>query len=82
MAQTIDQPFVIDGEQVRVGASVGVARSAEPSDEGVTGDDLLRRADLEMYAAKALSERSERSERSTRRAGTAAVVKARRLRLV
>lgn len=42
-------PVVIDGHHVRLGVSIGVATR-----EGVTAvDDLLRNADLAMYAAKA-----------------------------
>jgi diguanylate cyclase (GGDEF)-like protein/PAS domain S-box-containing protein len=48
--QVLDQPCTLQNEQVRVRASIGVA-------VGVTGledpGDLLHRADLAMYAAKA-----------------------------
>ena len=43
------QPLVIDGARVRVDASAGVA---EREDVGVQIADLLRRADVAMYAAK------------------------------
>jgi diguanylate cyclase (GGDEF)-like protein len=39
--------FDVDGRQIRVSASVGIASGSEP------GDDLLRNADLAMYRAKA-----------------------------
>jgi diguanylate cyclase (GGDEF)-like protein len=42
-------PFVIDGQCVEVGASVGIA-VGDPSK--MAGSELLRRADLAMYAAK------------------------------
>jgi diguanylate cyclase (GGDEF)-like protein len=45
------EPFQIGGEQVRVGASVGIAH-AEP---GVGESEMLRRADVAMYAAKSMS---------------------------
>ncbi|MBT2397959.1 bifunctional diguanylate cyclase/phosphodiesterase [Streptomyces sp. ISL-100] len=46
---TLSQPYRIDGNEVRVAASIGVA-FAEP---GVTPTDLMRNADLAMYRAKA-----------------------------
>jgi diguanylate cyclase (GGDEF)-like protein len=42
--------FMVGDEEMRVRASVGVAVS---QDVGISGDELLRRADLAMYAAKA-----------------------------
>ncbi|GAB2875553.1 EAL domain-containing protein [Streptomyces deserti] len=46
---TLSQPYVIDGNDVRVNASIGVA-FAEP---GLGTGELLRNADLAMYRAKA-----------------------------
>ncbi|MFI6289253.1 putative bifunctional diguanylate cyclase/phosphodiesterase [Streptomyces sp. NPDC051018] len=46
---TLSQPYRIDGSDVRVAASIGVA-FAEPS---LTPTDLMRNADLAMYRAKA-----------------------------
>ncbi|WP_211231220.1 putative bifunctional diguanylate cyclase/phosphodiesterase [Streptomyces purpureus] len=46
---TLSQPYRIDGTEVRVAASIGVA-FAEP---GISAGDLLRNADLAMYRAKA-----------------------------
>ncbi|MFE7132998.1 putative bifunctional diguanylate cyclase/phosphodiesterase [Streptomyces sp. NPDC057638] len=46
---TLSQPYRIDGQDVRVAASIGVA-FAEP---GITPTDLMRNADLAMYRAKA-----------------------------
>ncbi|WP_236239823.1 bifunctional diguanylate cyclase/phosphodiesterase [Streptomyces sp. CC228A] len=46
---TLSQPYDIDGAEVRVAASIGVA-FAEP---GISAGDLLRNADLAMYRAKA-----------------------------
>ncbi|MFF9810993.1 putative bifunctional diguanylate cyclase/phosphodiesterase [Streptomyces coeruleorubidus] len=46
---TLSQPYVIDGNDVRVNASIGVA-FAEP---GLGAGELLRNADLAMYRAKA-----------------------------
>lgn len=45
------QPVSIDGQEVRVGASVGVA--LVPSDTPHSADVLLRQADTAMYTAKA-----------------------------
>jgi diguanylate cyclase (GGDEF)-like protein/PAS domain S-box-containing protein len=46
---TLDAPLTIDGQQLRVGASVGIALAP---DHGTDGTTLLRRADMAMYAAK------------------------------
>ncbi|MFF1731048.1 putative bifunctional diguanylate cyclase/phosphodiesterase [Streptomyces sp. NPDC058247] len=46
---TLSQPYAIDGNDVRVAASIGVA-FAEPD---VSAGELLRNADLAMYRAKA-----------------------------
>jgi diguanylate cyclase (GGDEF)-like protein/PAS domain S-box-containing protein len=46
---TLSQPYSIDGNDVRVNASIGVA-FAEP---GLGAGELLRNADLAMYRAKA-----------------------------
>ncbi|HZY49596.1 MAG TPA: EAL domain-containing protein [Devosia sp.] len=43
-------PFVVDGQEADIAFSVGVA--VAPGD-GVTPDDLLKNADLALYAAKA-----------------------------
>jgi len=45
-----DQPFVIDGQPVHIGASVGLVLSGDA--DGDTAE-LLRNADLALYAAKA-----------------------------
>ncbi len=42
------QPVVVDGMKLTVGASIGVALAAEAE----SSDELLRNADLAMYAAK------------------------------
>ncbi|MEU2158670.1 EAL domain-containing protein [Streptomyces sp. NPDC019396] len=49
LRQTLSQPYRVDGNEVRVAASIGVA-FAEP---GITAGNLLRNADLAMYRAKA-----------------------------
>jgi diguanylate cyclase (GGDEF)-like protein len=49
LSQALSDPFVLDGVSVRIGASIGVAmrRSLE-----LTAGELLRSADVAMYAAK------------------------------
>ena len=44
-----ERPFRVDGLRIKVGASLGVV--VHPRD-GATASDLLRRADIAMYAAK------------------------------
>jgi diguanylate cyclase (GGDEF)-like protein/PAS domain S-box-containing protein len=48
--KSLSQPYSVDGARCIIGASVGVAVS--PFD-GVTSEDLIRNADLALYAAKA-----------------------------
>ncbi len=45
----VSAPYVVDGLELVIGASVGIAIS--PGD-GLTGDDLLRNADMALYRAK------------------------------
>ncbi len=46
---SLAKPFSIEGEQVRVGSSIGIAVSDGP---GVSASALVRNADLALYAAK------------------------------
>lgn len=46
---SLSQPYSIDGQRVVIGASVGVAISP---DDGASSDELIRNADLALYAAK------------------------------
>ncbi len=46
---SLSQPYTIEGQRVVIGASIGIAVSP---DDGVTSDDLIRNADLALYAAK------------------------------
>ncbi len=46
---SLAKPFAIEGEQVRIGSSIGIAVS---EGQGVTASALVRNADLALYAAK------------------------------
>jgi diguanylate cyclase (GGDEF)-like protein len=46
----IEQPFEIDGHQVNVGTSIGIAFAPE---HGADAEGLLQKADIALYAAKA-----------------------------
>src|SRR6185503_13968172 len=48
--ESVGAPYVIEGHQVVIGTSVGIA--VGPSD-GTTPDQLIRNADLALYRAKA-----------------------------
>ena len=48
IVQAVRAPFLLDGREARVGASVGIARGTEAAD----ADELLRNADHAMYRAK------------------------------
>jgi diguanylate cyclase (GGDEF)-like protein/PAS domain S-box-containing protein len=45
----LSEPYSIDSHRVVIGASIGVALSPE---DGLTSEDLIRNADLALYAAK------------------------------
>ena len=49
IVESVGQPYDIDGQQVAIGASIGIAIG--PSD-GQTSDQLMRNADLALYRAK------------------------------
>jgi diguanylate cyclase (GGDEF)-like protein len=49
VAQAFDAPFSILGQNIRVTASIGLARAPE---HGVTTDELMRHADIALYEAK------------------------------
>ena len=46
---TLEQPFVVEGQVLEVGASIGIAAYPE---HGFDARTLMRRADVAMYAAK------------------------------
>ncbi len=47
--QSLSQPYVLDGHTAVIGASIGIALS--PAD-GTTSEEIIRNADLALYAAK------------------------------
>jgi diguanylate cyclase (GGDEF)-like protein len=49
VARTLKEPFEIDGHRMDIGASIGIAMA--PND-GVDVDQLLKKADMALYAAK------------------------------
>ena len=50
---TFDEPFVLAGRSVRLSASIGIATVGTGDVPGLRSTDLVRDADLAMYAAKA-----------------------------
>jgi diguanylate cyclase (GGDEF)-like protein len=51
IATAFEQPIAIDGQKLRVTASVGIAMAP---DHGRSADDLMRHADIALYEAKNL----------------------------
>ncbi|HEX2842860.1 MAG TPA: EAL domain-containing protein [Hyphomicrobium sp.] len=49
IAVALDEPFALDGQTIRVTASVGMAKAP---DHGRTADELMRHADIALYEAK------------------------------
>lgn len=47
--ESLSQPYSIDGHRVTIGASVGIAIAPE---DGKISEDIVRNADLALYAAK------------------------------
>src|SRR3546814_9976117 len=45
----LSAPYMVGDSQIIIGASIGIATGPH---EGATSDDLLRHADLALYAAK------------------------------
>lgn len=60
--EAFDRPVKLEGEDVRVGASIGVAMS-DGGDQG--GQELLRSADIAMYAEKRRTGKGRRASAST-----------------
>jgi diguanylate cyclase (GGDEF)-like protein/PAS domain S-box-containing protein len=49
LIESLSQPYSIDGSRVTIGASIGIALAP---DDGSTSEELIRNADLALYAAK------------------------------
>ena len=49
LARTLKEPFEIDGHRIDIGASIGIAMA--PTD-GINADELLKKADMALYATK------------------------------
>ena len=49
LAKTINDPFDVDGHRIDIGASIGITMAP---DDGVDADELLKKADMALYAAK------------------------------
>lgn len=52
VVEAFNEPFVVDGQQVFIRLSVGVAVAARSEELGLTPEALIKRADAAMYAAK------------------------------
>ncbi len=51
VVESFDEPFVVDGQELLIRPSVGLA-VADPDEPGLVAADLLKRADIAMYTAK------------------------------
>nr|WP_240163076.1 bifunctional diguanylate cyclase/phosphodiesterase [Mycolicibacterium sphagni] len=51
VVEAFDEPFIVDGQDLLIRPSVGLA-VAEPDEPDLTAADLLKRADIAMYSAK------------------------------
>src|SRR5471032_1889337 len=49
LAQALERPFEIDGHRMDIGASIGIAMAPK---DGTDVDQLLKKADMALYAAK------------------------------
>lgn len=50
--EVFDKPFYLDGEDLYIHPSVGLATAPALDDEELSADELFKRADLAMYTAK------------------------------
>ena len=52
VVEVFDKPFFLDGEEVYIHPSVGLASAPSAADGAIDADELFKRADLAMYTAK------------------------------
>ncbi len=52
VAESFDKPFVIDGQELFIRPSVGLAVAGGADEPEVSAEELVKRADTAMYAAK------------------------------
>lgn len=52
IAESFDKPFTIEGQELFIRPSVGLAVAGPPDEPAATAEDLVKRADTAMYAAK------------------------------
>ncbi|WP_417719585.1 diguanylate cyclase domain-containing protein [Salipiger sp.] len=52
LIRRIEQPILVDGEDCKVSASIGIAMREPLENTPLTADDLLERADVALYSAK------------------------------
>jgi diguanylate cyclase len=52
VVETFDKPFFLDGEEVFIHPSVGLATASSATGTELSADELSQRADLAMYTAK------------------------------
>ncbi|MTI16480.1 EAL domain-containing protein [Rhodobacteraceae bacterium RKSG542] len=50
IVEVIEEPFYLDGQELRTSASIGITRFPQ---DGTSSDELLRHADMAMYQSKA-----------------------------
>lgn len=51
VVEAFDEPFIVDGQELLIRPSVGLA-VADPDEPDLAAKDLLKRADIAMYSAK------------------------------
>ena len=57
LASTLKEPFEIEGHRIDIGASIGIAMAPK---DGLDADELLKKADMALYASKAMGGDSHR----------------------
>ena len=52
VVEAFDRPFVVDGHELLIRPSAGLAVAGPADDPGLSAEELLKRADIAMYSAK------------------------------